>query len=436
MEEACPSPSSSAVSEALIQTLITRGWCFGDIEQVKGVIMIQSALIGDSCTADLVESELANMDLRSFGGKSLPASSVLRNSSHLAGPKVLQISSARDISRSSIAEISENSHTRRLLRLILTDGHSEVTAIEYSHIPSIANDVITGTKVRIGKRAAVHSGVLCLNPEVITVIGGVVEPLYEEWKMNQKYSGLSLSSLRISKESNTDGPPPFEKLQIRELSRARPPGKFSYYAGSSSKNSRPTVLGKDGSLEPSLIGRHDSFDSKTDGMDNNGKSAFGDERTKEKPSGSEARPKEVVEYVPLQNQAASQKLLLKMSQPNQEDRHFRVRKHRGKGKQEDTPVLTLEEWERRKAGAHPLKSDGFPNVSQDEDLAQQLQYQFHLEDLHIQRVPHESEAENIKLSMFNFQRDVDKDLDGGGFRGRGRGRGRGKGRGRGRGGQV
>ena len=51
-------------------------------------------------------------------------------------------------------------------------------------------------------------------------------------------------------------------------------------------------MGQDGSLEPSLIGRHDSFDSKTDGMGNNGKSAFGDERTKEKPSGSEARPKE------------------------------------------------------------------------------------------------------------------------------------------------
>lgn len=59
----------------------------------------------------------------------------------------------RDISRSSIADSSGNSSSGRLLRLKLTDGHSEITAIEYSHIPSISGDVVPGTKVlsaRIG----------------------------------------------------------------------------------------------------------------------------------------------------------------------------------------------------------------------------------------------------------------------------------------------
>lgn len=41
------------------------------------------------------------------------------------------------------------------------------------------------------------------------------------------------------------------------------------------------------------------------------------ERTEEKPSTSESRPKEVVDYVPIQNQTAAQKLLRKMSQPSQ-----------------------------------------------------------------------------------------------------------------------
>lgn len=58
-----------------------------------------------------------------------------------------QISSARDISRSSIEDFSGNSSSERLLRLTLTDGHSEVTAIEYTHIPAISNDVVPGTKV-------------------------------------------------------------------------------------------------------------------------------------------------------------------------------------------------------------------------------------------------------------------------------------------------
>lgn len=46
-----------------------------------------------------------------------------------------------------MAENSESSNSRRLLRLKLTDGHSEITAIEYSHIPSIPDDVVPGTKV-------------------------------------------------------------------------------------------------------------------------------------------------------------------------------------------------------------------------------------------------------------------------------------------------
>lgn len=82
--------STSPSSEILIQTLITRGWCFGDIDQVKTLIAIQSALNGDSTTVESIESELSNSDLRSIGGNSLPDSSLLRKSSHLQGPKVLQ----------------------------------------------------------------------------------------------------------------------------------------------------------------------------------------------------------------------------------------------------------------------------------------------------------------------------------------------------------
>lgn len=46
-----------------------------------------------------------------------------------------------------MAESSGSSNNRRLLRLKLTDGQSEITAIEYSHIASIPDDVVPGTKV-------------------------------------------------------------------------------------------------------------------------------------------------------------------------------------------------------------------------------------------------------------------------------------------------
>lgn len=196
---------SGALPEHVVETLRSRGWCFRDSEQVKAIATIHCALTDDDArkVLDSVESELANMDLTLFGGKSLPDPSILRKSSHLSGPgpKVLQatrsrnflfvlfialclvpektqenpffdyallfgvvtfdkliyvflfwlfwqIASVRDISKSSIEEFSKSSGGgRRLLRLSLTDGHTEITAIEYSQIPSIPDDVVPGTKV-------------------------------------------------------------------------------------------------------------------------------------------------------------------------------------------------------------------------------------------------------------------------------------------------
>lgn len=77
-------------SEALLGTLNRRGWCFRDPAQIKALISLQFVLHGDSLAVDSVEPELANMDFRSIGGKLLPDISLLRNSTHLAGPKVLQ----------------------------------------------------------------------------------------------------------------------------------------------------------------------------------------------------------------------------------------------------------------------------------------------------------------------------------------------------------
>ena len=81
-------------------------------------------------------------------------------------------------------------------------------------------------QVRLENKASVRNGIVCLKPKVITVIGGIVQSLYEEWQMNQKYSGFTRSSLR-TKESETGGAPPFEKLQIGAVSRQGHQGRFS-----------------------------------------------------------------------------------------------------------------------------------------------------------------------------------------------------------------
>ncbi|XP_076909347.1 uncharacterized protein LOC143566561 [Bidens hawaiensis] len=384
--------SSASSSDALIQTLTNSGWCFQDINQIK--TLIETKLSGPSTNIRSIESELLNTDLRSSGGKSLPDSSTLRKSTHFQGPKVLQpvsiylflepilsnlhitgafmqVSSARDISKSSIAESSGGSSSKRLLRLKLTDGHSEVTAIEFSHIPSLPDNVVPGTKIRLENKVVIHSGILCLNAKVVTVLGGIVPSLYEEWEMNQKYAGFTRSTLKLSQSNDTGGPPPFQKFQTGPPSR-----RITQHSKSSDKASGPT-----GSLQTS--GSRVS-DQKAGNRDDNLKTDSITEKSEEKQPATEARPKEVAESVPVQNQAAAQKLLQKMSNSNRNEGHSRGWKPRGRGKDDnESSVLTLEEWERKRAnGSSSMKQENL-NVNQDEDLARQLQNQFDLEDFHV-----------------------------------------------------
>ncbi|KDP32331.1 hypothetical protein JCGZ_13256 [Jatropha curcas] len=320
---------STQAAEAVLESLRTRGWCIGDIDQVKALVVIHTALSddGDTCSvADSIESELLNMDLKSIGAKSLPDSNLLRKTPYLQGPKVLQISSVRDISVSSIGEFSDSS-SRRLLRFILTDGHSEITAVEYSHIPLIPKDVVPGAKVRLENKAPVHSGILCLNPKVVTLIGGVVQPLYEEWQMIQKYSGISRSSMRLSQETDSGGPPPFEKLQIAaSFSRSSQQVKPSDNIASTSKSSVPPAANTQFRL-PDMQQRGNSSDDK--------------ERTKsliKERIGEEPRLIEgaVAQSGRVRYQAIAQMHFQSTGHPNQ---YPRGQKHWGKDKQEEQQSL-------------------------------------------------------------------------------------------------
>lgn len=77
--------------------------------------------------------------------------------------------------------------------------------------------ICSAFQVRLENKAIVHSGIVCLSAKTITVLGGSVSSLYEEWQMNKKYSGFSRSTLKQAHEDGTAGPPPFEKLQIGAL---------------------------------------------------------------------------------------------------------------------------------------------------------------------------------------------------------------------------
>lgn len=87
--------------------------------------------------------------------------------------------------------------------------------------------------------------------------------------------------------------------------------------------------------------------------------------------------------VPVQNQAAAQKLLQKSTQLNHNSRNSRSQRYGGKGKQEESAFLTLDEWERRKTGNDLRTTNECRGIDQDEDLARQLQQQLDLEDIQV-----------------------------------------------------
>ncbi|CAN7033938.1 unnamed protein product [Brassica oleracea var. botrytis] len=438
MEEGTSSSSAAGnTSTAVINSLTTRGWCFKDADYLKPLVIQISSVIGGTnqtgAIVDSVEAELLNMDIRLIGGKSLPDATELRRCSHLQGPKVLQISSVRDVTKSSAEEFLGSSTGKRVLKLVLTDGKIEISALEYSHIPSLNNDVTPGTKVRLENKAVVRDGLVCLTPKEVTVLGGHVQSLFEEWQMKRKYASLSRSSGRQSQEGKAgDGPPPFEELQIRA----------GYHQRDSYKTTSRTIVPTAAQHTGGEKGETSEVYGNKIGADKNLQKSSADSDSKvsvkvenqEKPSSSDTRPKQAVEAVPLQNQAAAQVLLEKMKHSSSNERQYRGRRGRGRGRgreEDDSAVLTLEEWEKRKtSGGAVAAADNPSDTTRDEDLAWQLQNQFDLGDSYGQEV-HGTGVADIRMNMFDYGRTDESFGHGRGRGGRGRGRGRGRGHRRG-----
>ncbi|GKB72254.1 tudor domain-containing protein 3 [Tanacetum coccineum] len=389
---------------SLIETLRNKGWYFDDVTQIK--------TITESGGASSIESHLCNLDIRSFGSKSLPDPSTLRKSTHLTGPIVLQVVSVRDISKSTVAESlsSSGSSGKRLLRLKLTDGHSDVVAIEFTHIPSIPDNVVPGTKlvilrlrkvirlagfcvlavvdadeyintyaclIRLENKVVIHNGILCLNARVVTVLGGIVPSLYEEWEMNQKYAGFSRSTLKSSQSDDTGGPPPFQKLQTGAPSRRQQNRSFDPKA--TSKVSGPTVIEKGVGSGSSQSSGSRPFDLKATSSDDKGKPDSLINKPEQKQPAPEARPKEGGTWL----MPSCSRIMFGRGGKVDEVGDLEVGNQR-EGKDEMNLRLNLlDEWERKRAtGSSSLRQET-PNVNQDEDLARQLQNQFDLEDYHV-----------------------------------------------------
>jgi hypothetical protein len=105
-----PSASASSAENRLLQSLADRGWRFRDpIDEAIQALLLASP----TPSPEAVESELVDMDLRTFGGKSLPdratTAATAKRLSYLHGPIVLQV-----LSEISITPSPELPHPLRI----------------------------------------------------------------------------------------------------------------------------------------------------------------------------------------------------------------------------------------------------------------------------------------------------------------------------------
>lgn len=96
---------------------------------------------------------------------------------------VLQILKLKNVSAS---KAKPNSQTApRLLKLSLTDGHTNCQAIEMRQIPALNLDnTVPGTKILIDG-AQVLSGTILLDLKCCKILGGNVPALAERWELSK-----------------------------------------------------------------------------------------------------------------------------------------------------------------------------------------------------------------------------------------------------------
>ncbi|KAK4886169.1 hypothetical protein RN001_002440 [Aquatica leii] len=136
-----------------------------------------------------------NMDIKEFGEAIL--NQEVKQSK--IGKIILQIQKIKNV---SAPKANENSQVApRMLKLMLTDGHTNCQAVEISNIHFLSSSNIPpGSKILI-KCAKVSANCILLRPNCCTLLGGKVPSLYEKWELSK--------NVVEQRTGGIDGPPPW-----------------------------------------------------------------------------------------------------------------------------------------------------------------------------------------------------------------------------------
>lgn len=194
--------------------LTKEGWYLTDegIEELKRT--------SEKPTANYIIRIALNSDLRPIGRKFLPADINSGRVEKLEGPCVLQVQKVRNASAPKDNEESQGAP--RMLRLQMTDGHTNAVGLEFNYLSQISLNTPPGTKVKVLGTVQVKNGILLLDDSKISVLGGEVDHMMEKWELQRSLAKHSRSN--IGREG---GAPPFvpfgqkcvrdEEVDSREL---------------------------------------------------------------------------------------------------------------------------------------------------------------------------------------------------------------------------
>ncbi|XP_003745462.1 tudor domain-containing protein 3 [Galendromus occidentalis] len=205
------------MASSLKDQLEQRGWFLTDeaiaelsegIEKLSAIDVIQRAL---------------DTDLSEIGSGSIPEELAknLKNAEKVSGPAVYQIQRIRNVSAPKSDQ--DNERDNKMLRIYLTDGVTQFSAVLSGKSSVSIKNTCPGTKILLNPQSVpVCNGIIILSERDFKVLGGTVQKLVDKWKLAKDLS-------QHKRSSGEAGPPPWvpfgeqiNKDLIRQLKTGGP----------------------------------------------------------------------------------------------------------------------------------------------------------------------------------------------------------------------
>ncbi|VDN07381.1 unnamed protein product [Thelazia callipaeda] len=126
---------------------------------------------------------LLDIDIREYSSPVL-ANQINKELGEFKGPLVLQVVKLRNV---SYPKYSDATHTDGLIKIQLSDGFSNIQALQIEPIPKLNSKTPFGAKVRLTGKIPIENGMLLIDETNCHLLGGVVEKVVEKWNLEKNW---------------------------------------------------------------------------------------------------------------------------------------------------------------------------------------------------------------------------------------------------------